>query len=115
MNMLAAVWVASVGFTPAFEAAEKADLVLLGGKIVTVDPKQPVAQALAARGGRIVAVGSDAEISGHIGDTTKVIRLNGQLAIPGFIEGHGHFTSLGQSMMMLDLRAPNRGTTSCSK
>jgi predicted amidohydrolase YtcJ len=86
-------------------AAEKADLVLLGGKIVTVDPKKPEAEALAARAGRIVAVGSDAEITAHIGDGTKVIRLNGKFAIPGFIEGHGHFTSLGQSKMMLDLRA----------
>jgi predicted amidohydrolase YtcJ len=92
-----------VGFPVA--AKDKADLVLLGGKIVTVDPQKPTAPALAARAGRIIAVGSDAEIAALIGDGTKVIRLNGQLAIPGFIEGHGHFTSLGQSKMMLDLRA----------
>jgi predicted amidohydrolase YtcJ len=86
-------------------AQENADLVLLGGKVVTVDPKQPTAQALAARGGKIVAVGSDQDVSKLIGDATKVIRLNGKLAIPGFIEGHGHFTGLGASMMLLDLRA----------
>jgi hypothetical protein len=103
--MLVAVSFAIVGIGSPVRAADKADLVLLGGKIVTVDPKQPTVQALAASGGRIVAVGSDAEISGHIGNATKVIRLNGQLAIPGFIEGHGHFTALGQSMMMLDLRS----------
>lgn len=83
---------------------KKADLVLLGGKIVTMDAKQPAAEAVAVRGDRIVAVGTDKEISGLVGDATRVIQLKGRLAIPGFIEGHGHFVGLGQSMMMLDLR-----------
>jgi len=86
-------------------AADPADLVLLGGKVVTVDPNKPAAQAVAMRGDRIVAVGEDREITPLIGDSTKVIRLQGKLVIPGFIEGHGHFVGLGQSKMMLDLRA----------
>ncbi len=88
---------------PAF-AAEKADLVLLGGKVVTMDPKRPAAEALAVRGDKVVAVGTDKEIAEMVGDATRVIRLKGRLAIPGFIEGHGHFVGLGQSRMMLDLR-----------
>lgn len=88
---------------PLARAADPADLVLLGGKVVTVDPKRPVAQALAARGDRILAVGTDEEVSRLIGKGTRVIRLKGRLAIPGFIEGHGHFVSLGQTKRMLDL------------
>jgi len=82
---------------------EPADLVLLHGKIVTVDAARPEAQALAARG-EILAVGSDAEIEPYIGSQTRVIDLQGQLAIPGFIEGHGHYMGWGESLMQLDLR-----------
>src|SRR5262249_36975126 len=85
-------------------ADEKADLVLLGGKVVTVDPRRPTAGALAVRGDRIVAVGSDQEISRLVKDGTRVVRVEGRLVIPGFIEGHGHFVGLGQSKQMLDLR-----------
>ena len=80
-----------------------ADLVLVGGRVVTVDSARPEAQAVAIRGDRIVAVGSDTEIRRHVGDSTRVVELNGRLAIPGFIEGHGHFTGLGESKTILDL------------
>ncbi len=80
-----------------------ADLILRGGKIVTLDDDQPVVGALAARGGRIVALGSDADVGKLIGEGTQVIDLAGRLAVPGFIEGHGHLTSLGHSKMVLDL------------
>jgi hypothetical protein len=83
---------------------EKADLVLRGGKVVTVDASRPEAQAVAARGGRIVAVGSDAEIAPWIGPETRVVELGGRLAVPGFIESHGHFMGLGTSKTILDLR-----------
>lgn len=84
-------------------AAQTADLVLRNGKVVTVDPKQPYAQAIAVAGDRILAVGSDADIARHIGPTTKVVDLAGRLTIPGLIEGHGHFMGLGQSKQVLDL------------
>jgi len=80
-----------------------ADLVLLNGKIVTLDTPAEV-QALAARGGRIVALGSNADIKRLAGQTTEVIDANGQLVIPGFIEGHGHFTGVGQAQLQLNLR-----------
>lgn len=83
---------------------KKADLVLLGGKVVTVDPKRPAAEAVAVRDSRIVAVGTDKEVSPLVGGGTIVLRLDGKMVMPGFIEGHGHFIGLGQSMMMLDLR-----------
>ncbi len=80
-----------------------ADLVLRGGKVVTVDEQMPEAQAIAVSGYQILAVGSDDEIAAYIGDGTEVVELDGRLAMPGFIEGHGHFASLGQAQMRLDL------------
>jgi len=86
-------------------APDPADLVLLGGKIVTLEEELPQAQALAARGGKIVALGNDDEIRAHVGPRTRVIELEGRLAVPGLIEGHGHFTGLGRSLTTLDLTA----------
>ena len=57
--------------------------------------------------GRILAVGSDADIEAHVGESTEVIELEGRLAIPGFIEGHGHFMGLGNAKMILDLTTVN--------
>ena len=82
---------------------EPADLVLTNGKIVTVDDKVPEARAVAVRGGRILAVGAEKDIRRFVGGSTKVIDLKGALAVPGIIESHGHFTGLGDSMMILDL------------
>ncbi len=82
---------------------EPATMVLRNGKIVTVDEKLPEAQAVAIRGDRIAAVGSNADIQRYIGPGTRVIDLAGQLAIPGLVESHGHFMGFGQSKMTLDL------------
>lgn len=83
--------------------ARPADLVLRGGVVITVDVALPEAQAIAIRGHEIAAVGSDEEIAAHIGPETEVIELDGRLAIPGFIEGHGHFMSFGEAKLILDL------------
>ena len=85
-------------------SAQPADLVLRNGKIVTMNPAQPTAQAIAVRGERITALGSDQAAQRWIGPNTKVIDLHGMTAIPGFIEGHGHFTGVGEFRMGLDLR-----------
>jgi len=84
-------------------APEPADLVITGGRIVTMDPERPEVEAMAARGQTIVALGSADEIANLIGDDTEVVELDGALAVPGLIEGHGHFTGLGRSRMILDL------------
>jgi len=81
-----------------------ADLVLNNGNVVTVDESMPSAQAIAVIGDRIVAVGSDQDIESYIGANTEVVDLGGQTAIPGLIEGHGHYTSFGGSLMILDFR-----------
>jgi predicted amidohydrolase YtcJ len=80
-----------------------AGLVLHNGKIVTVDDANPEADAIAIVGDRIVAVGSNAEIRPYIGRATTVLDLDGKLAIPGFIDGHAHFLSLGHAKMKLEL------------
>jgi len=85
-------------------AAQPADLVLRNGKIVTVNGPAAVVQAIAVRGDRITALGSNADSQKWTGPNTKVIDLKGQLAIPGFIEGHGHFTGIGEYRQGLDLR-----------
>ncbi len=90
--------------TPAAKV-EPADLVLRGGKIVTLEEGQPQVAALAARGGEIVALGSDGEIEPLIGEATRVVDLDGALAVPGLIEGHGHFLGIGLARMQLNLMA----------
>ena len=82
---------------------EPVDLVLVNGTIVTVDDVEPQAEAVAIRGDRIVAVGRDSEINRHVGAETRVVDLEGHLAIPGFIEGHGHFLAVGDAKLQLDL------------
>jgi predicted amidohydrolase YtcJ len=84
-------------------AREAATLVLRNGHVVTVDSAKPEAQAIAVRGSTILAVGTNAEINRFVGDSTEVIDLNGRLALPGFIESHGHFMGLGRAKMILDL------------
>ena len=86
------------------QAVEAADLVLVNGKIVTEDAQVPSASWIAIRGGRIAALGADPKaFSRHVGDGTKIIDLGGALTVPGLIESHGHFTSLGESKTILDL------------
>ncbi|MEQ9563319.1 MAG: amidohydrolase family protein, partial [Woeseiaceae bacterium] len=92
-----------VSCSPSDERAG-ADLVLTNGNIVTVDPVLSRAEAVAVIDGRIEAVGGSAEIAAYIGENTEVIDLAGQTAVPGLIEGHGHYTSFGGSLLILDFR-----------
>jgi predicted amidohydrolase YtcJ len=83
--------------------APPADLVLTNGRVVTVDDARPEAQAIAVSGDRIEALGTSEEIRRLIGPKTRVIDLQGRLAIPGFIESHGHFTGVGGAQLELNL------------
>ncbi len=80
-----------------------ADLVLTGGTVATVDEEMSIAEAIAIRGSRIIAVGPTSQISRFVGPSTTAIDLEGKFVMPGFIEGHGHFMSLGRSLQILDL------------
>lgn len=81
-----------------------ADLLLVNADIVTVDVAVPHAEAVAIGGDRILAVGRLQDVSQYRGEGTEIIDLHGQMVIPGFIEGHGHYTSFGGSLLMLDFR-----------
>jgi hypothetical protein len=85
------------------QTTQPADLVLTNGKVVTVENGAPEAQAIASSGGRIVAVGTNAEVQKYVGPKTEVVDVKGQLVIPGFIEGHGHFTGIGTAELGLKL------------
>ena len=71
------------------------DLVVTNGKIITVDPGDSLAEAVAVRGNRIAAVGGAAEISTLTGPNTRVIDAGGKAVIPGLIDGHSHMDREG--------------------
>ncbi|HKF41517.1 MAG TPA: amidohydrolase [Thermoanaerobaculia bacterium] len=83
---------------------EPADLVLVSGRVWTGDPSRPEAQAIAVRGGRIVAVGSDAEVRKLQGPKTRVVDAGGRRVVPGFIDCHTHMTMGGFNLLAVDLR-----------
>lgn len=104
MKSMITVWVFALAFVTACSTPDtSADLVLRGGKVATVNPDQPYAEAIAVKADTVFAVGSNAEIDLLVGPDTEVIELDGRLAIPGLIEGHGHFMGLGSAKMNLDL------------
>ena len=80
-----------------------ADLVLKNGFIATVDPNIGNVTAIAINDYLITVTGDDQKIDEFIGANTEVIDLDGRFVMPGFIEGHGHFMSLGRSKQILDL------------
>lgn len=81
---------------------EIADTILINGNFYTVNPSQPQVEALAIKGNRILQLGKTTEIQLLRDDQTKVIDLEGEFAMPGFIEGHGHFSGLGKSLINLN-------------
>lgn len=101
-----------VALSSAAPAAEPADLVLRGGIVITCDAKNSQAQSIAVAKGRIVAVGSDADVKPLVGPSTKLIDLAGRVVTPGFIECHGHLLSLGQQRIDVDL-APCKTWEEC--
>ncbi|HEY9488873.1 MAG TPA: amidohydrolase family protein, partial [Chryseosolibacter sp.] len=82
-----------------------ADLVILGGKIYTVNDRQPVVDAVAVKDGRILFAGSEEEARRFAIRDAKVVDLQGRIMTPGFIEGHGHMMGVGYNEVELDLMA----------
>ncbi|HTF22069.1 MAG TPA: amidohydrolase [Chryseolinea sp.] len=79
-----------------------ADLIIRGGTIYTVDSAKPIIDAIAIRKGIIVAVGTAADVEPFMGEQTQFVELNGRIATPGFIEGHGHLMGIGYNELELD-------------
>ena len=88
--------------------SEPAELIFTGGNIYTVNDKQPRAQAVAVRQGKIIFVGSNADAAEHQGDGTRVIDLGGKTVVPGLTDAHCHLSAVGAREMTLNLE----GTTS---
>ena len=90
-------------------AAAPADLILHNGKVWTVEAKQPVAQAVAVTGNKIVKVGSDAEVLALRGAKTRTIDLDGRLVLPGFNDAHTHFENAADwyfQVRLIDVNSP---------
>lgn len=90
-------------------AAAPADLILHNGKVWTVEAKQPVAQAVAVAGGKIVKVGNDAEVLALRGADTRTIDLKGRLVLPGFNDAHTHFENATDwyfQVRLIDVNTP---------
>jgi predicted amidohydrolase YtcJ len=100
---LAVAGLTTIAARAGHQTTTPATVVLTNGKVVTVDANPAEAEAVAIRGDRIVAVGTSAEMKRYVGQGTEVIDLKGQLAIPGFIESHGHFTGVGEAQLNLNL------------
>jgi predicted amidohydrolase YtcJ len=88
--------------TGSFAQKGKADLVIINGKVFTIDENKPFANALAIKGENIIAVGTTKEISEYINKgITKVIDAHGRLVIPGFNDAHVHFGPLDPDFIEL--------------
>ena len=90
----------AIGTFPLF--GQTADLVVKNARIYTINPKQPIAKAIAVRGDRILAVGDD--MAKYTSASTKVIDAKGAALIPGLIDSHGHLADLGDFLETLNLR-----------
>jgi predicted amidohydrolase YtcJ len=77
-------------FAPALVSAQPADTIYHNGKVITMWDKKPAAEALAVRGNRLLAVGSNAEVLRTAGPATKKVDLHGRTVVPGLIENHTH-------------------------
>ena len=80
-----------------------ADLALINAKVRTMNPRQPVAQAVAIRKNRIIKVGTNQEINQLIGKGTRIISLDGKTVVPGLIDTHIHVADFGRCLLWLNL------------
>jgi hypothetical protein len=108
--IIIALAVASATFMSIVLQKQHADLIIVNGSVYTVDDENTVAEAIAIRGSRIVAVGSTQDIQNHY-TSQNVIDVRGKAVIPGLIDGHAHVFGLGQSLSELNLV----GTTSAEQ
>ena len=81
----------------------QADMIITGAKVLTMDEDQPRAEAVALTSGRIVAVGTAAEVLALAGPATRVIAAGGRTLLPGFVESHLHLVLGGYELAQLQL------------
>src|SRR4029450_10180840 len=93
-----------IAYSQLSQAPAAADLVLLNGQLWTGSQTRPQAEAAACRAGRIVAVGTTAEVRQWVGPGTRVVDLQGRRVVPGFNDAHVHFFTGGQHLASVQLR-----------
>jgi len=81
-----------------------ADMALINGNVITMAPFKPRANAVAIGDSKIVAVGTNTQITQRIGKDTKIIDLRGKTVVPGFIDTHAHMAGFGRSLTWINLR-----------
>jgi predicted amidohydrolase YtcJ len=94
---------------PAATAACPADLIYSGGPILTMNDAAPLAEAVAVRGGRILALGTRAQMEATRGPGTRMINLEGRTMLPGFVDPHGHVAMVGLQAVGANLLAAPDG------
>src|SRR6266478_5877388 len=104
MRAAAAILLFMSGITAGAETAER---IFLHGNIYTVNDKQPSAQAIAVKGGRIIFVGSNADAEKFRADKTHIVDLAGKTVTPGFTDSHCHIFGIGEREMTLNLEGTN--------
>lgn len=85
------------------EKPEIYDLILINGTVYTVNASKPKVEAVGVKDGKIVALGTSAEMKTHQGEGTEIIDLQGKTMTPGLIDSHAHFLGIGYKIMNLDL------------
>ncbi|MCA3315830.1 MAG: amidohydrolase [Roseomonas sp.] len=94
---------------PAATAAGPADLIYSGGPILTMNDAAPSAEAVAVRAGRILALGTRAQMEATRGPGTRMINLEGRTMLPGFVDPHGHVAMVGLQAVGANLLAAPDG------
>ncbi len=105
MNTFRTALLMAVLASPAL-AADPADAIYHGGDVVTIDDKNPAAEAVAIKGGKIIAVGKKDDVLKLKGEKTTLIDLKGKTLLPGFVDGHGHCLYVGVQAASANLLAP---------
>ncbi|AOM77859.1 amidohydrolase [Pedobacter steynii] len=103
-NLLASLAIGSLLFCSC--NAQNADLIVYNGKVYTVNDKFDTAEAFAVKDGKIIGVGSSAEIKKQF-SATEEVDAAGKTVYPGFIDAHAHFFGYGESLQTADLRGTN--------
>ena len=83
-----------------------AELIFTSGQVHTVNARNDIVDAVVIGGGRILAVGSTADIRALAGPSTREMALRGRSLLPGLIDAHCHLTGLGMAMVSIDCKAP---------
>jgi predicted amidohydrolase YtcJ len=110
MHRLAGAFMAFI-FLSVAAGAQEADIIFTGADVVTMNPDQPRAEAVAVKGGRILAVGSAVSVAqAHKGAATETVVLAGKTLLPGLIDPHSHFINALAMSTQANVSAPPVGS-----